>query len=426
MSNTASPLDSTPSVTNMGSEAAQSWFKTILSNPFYIVLVTFVVTAVLYTLVRFLLNKYKDMAGRQETQPILIKKIQEASEPSVIDAKFIPDSDDGGAYTVSVWLFINEFERGKLKHVLHKGSEDYAQRQPAIWIHPDTNNLIVDFKVGRDAYEPVSSNQIFASVSKRGSLRNAKKVFVNTHYEDKHKNVIRRFPSNIVQRGQYTVQDIEDWCENDENDCVGFFGVIDASPENNYKNKNIEYAVVGAEKGDYENVRFGRNPLYNPHSSSMQRTFVRKDGRTVSNVPGNNFDPSNSIEVSNIPLGRWFHVAVVAKEQVAEVYIDGSLQESKVLTGPVENNKGDVFLTQNGGFDGLITQLRYFNYAIAHDEVRNIYTCGPTCWQWPSIQKAQEMVSKKINKQARRIGNKFERTYDRASSFTDNILDNIY
>lgn len=419
MSNTLGKIsDAMPDMKNV-----MPMIQKVLSNPFLIVLVTFIITAVLYALIRLLINNYNTMISKQDTEPILIKEVREASRPHVIPGASIPDSSDGGAYTMSVWLFVNEFERGRLKHVLHKGN--LSNNQPAVWLHPDTNNLIVDFKVNRDSYIMTDPSRIMNSLSSNYKLRNAQKVFVNSNYEEKHSSTIRKFPRNIVRKGQYTVQDIEDWCEKDHNDCVGFFGVIDASSKDNMKEKNIEYAVIPSDKDN--NLRFGLNPLYKSNSSSLQGTFLRTAKENIASFPGTDtFDTSNSIEVKNIPLGRWFHVAIVAKEQMAEVYIDGSLQESKVLRGSIENNNGDLYITQNGGFDGLLTQLRYFNHAITHDEVRKIYTCGPDCWQWPSIQKAKERAVAAINRQASRIEEKVEDAYNSASSVTDSVIDNIY
>ena len=143
-----------------------------------------------------------------------------------------------------------------------------------------------------------------------------------------------------------------------------------------------------------------------------------------------NTDMSDSLEVQNVPLGRWFHVVVVTHEQAAEVYIDGTLHSAKVLTAPIDSNNGDLWLTQEGGFDGVLTQLRYYNRGMKHDEVYSIYKCGPGCWQWPNLKKHTQKlygeVEVKLDRTKQRLSNTAVKLGTGIRDSTDAVIENVY
>ena len=40
-------------------------------------------------------------------------------------------------------------------------------------------------------------------------------------------------------------------------------------------------------------------------------------------------------------------------------------------------NYGDVWVTQRGGFDGMLSSLRYFSHALTGVEIENLVKAGP-------------------------------------------------
>ena len=78
-------------------------------------------------------------------------------------------------------------------------------------------------------------------------------------------------------------------------------------------------------------------------------------------------DSSFSTHIKNLPLNRWFHVAISAENNTAAVYVDGRLISSSTFANPIVQNNGDLFVTNNGGFGGFLTQLRYYNKVITYD-----------------------------------------------------------
>ena len=108
-------------------------------------------------------------------------------------------------------------------------------------------------------------------------------------------------------------------------------------------------------------------------------------------------DSSFSTHIKNLPLNRWFHVAISAENNTAAVYVDGRLISSSTFANPIVQNNGDLFVTNNGGFGGFLTQLRYYNKVITYDEVEYIYKLGPNpSMQLPDINKKMREITGKI------------------------------
>jgi len=64
-------------------------------------------------------------------------------------------------------------------------------------------------------------------------------------------------------------------------------------------------------------------------------------------------------EVPNIPLQSWFSVSMTVFERNLDVYIDGKLVKSCFLNGVPKPAVGDIFLTKDGGYSGLMCDYAY-------------------------------------------------------------------
>lgn len=86
---------------------------------------------------------------------------------------------------------------------------------------------------------------------------------------------------------------------------------------------------------------------------------------------------SNIIDVSNVPIRNWFHVAIRIQNVVMDVYINGVISSRYILTNVPKQNYNDVYYAQNGGFAGNISNLRYYDYALSVFELNSINSSGP-------------------------------------------------
>jgi len=96
-----------------------------------------------------------------------------------------------------------------------------------------------------------------------------------------------------------------------------------------------------------------------------------------------NSDGSNSagqdaiVDVPNIPLKKWINVIVRMENVMLDVYINGVITERAILSNVPKQNYDDVHVCGNGGFNGNLSNLRYFDRALSVIQINNIVFWGP-------------------------------------------------
>jgi len=92
----------------------------------------------------------------------------------------------------------------------------------------------------------------------------------------------------------------------------------------------------------------------------------------------NTFNVINEeVLIPDIPLNKWVNVIIRCQNTTLDVYINGTITRSVQLIGIPKQNYGDVYVAMNGGFDGNISNLWYYNYALGTSEIQNIAKSGP-------------------------------------------------
>lgn len=137
-------------------------------------------------------------------------------------------------------------------------------------------------------------------------------------------------------------------------------------------------------------------------AGKYQHVFSKGDGNidsttnlsTVNNGPGlyispmdnklhiimntvSSTDPNTTIDIDNIPIQKWFHVALRLQNTVLDVYINGVVVNRLLLNNTPKQNYGNVYVCQNGGFSGKLSNLRYYSRALNVFEINNIVSAGP-------------------------------------------------
>jgi hypothetical protein len=84
-----------------------------------------------------------------------------------------------------------------------------------------------------------------------------------------------------------------------------------------------------------------------------------------------------SITVNDIPLQSWISVVIRLDGMYFDVYINGTLSKRITLAGVPKQNNGNVYVAMNGGFNGYISNLRYYNRALAPGDILAIMKRGP-------------------------------------------------
>jgi hypothetical protein len=104
-------------------------------------------------------------------------------------------------------------------------------------------------------------------------------------------------------------------------------------------------------------------------------------GKTRCN--GNGGKDNDKCEIKNFPLQRWVNVNVSLRNNVLDIFMDGSLKKSCILTGSPTANAGDVHVLKTGtdqetGFNGYLSKLEFTNKALSTDQIMKRYKKGPT------------------------------------------------
>jgi len=88
-------------------------------------------------------------------------------------------------------------------------------------------------------------------------------------------------------------------------------------------------------------------------------------------------DENTTIDITNVPIKKWFHVALRLQNTALDVYVNGVVVERLVFTNTPKQNYGDIYICQNGGFAGKLSNLRYYSRALNVFEINNIVSSGP-------------------------------------------------
>lgn len=83
-------------------------------------------------------------------------------------------------------------------------------------------------------------------------------------------------------------------------------------------------------------------------------------------------------DVGNIPLNMWVNVIIVLIGNSVDVYVNGNLKKRTKLSGVPKINYGDFYTSNWGGFQGYLSRLRYFNYAIQPFMIDQLFNMGPS------------------------------------------------
>ena len=83
------------------------------------------------------------------------------------------------------------------------------------------------------------------------------------------------------------------------------------------------------------------------------------------------------VEIDDIPLNKWMNVILRCKGRNMDTYINGTIVNRHVFTSVPKQNYGDVFVNAHRGFDGMLSNLRYYSHALTGVEVENLVKAGP-------------------------------------------------
>lgn len=154
-----------------------------------------------------------------------------------------------------------------------------------------------------------------------------------------------------------------------------------ASPEERQSVAN-EYASNFVDKNEDE-----RKEIADQFMVTLARMFATTMGLTVINekeYSQEELDEAKRQEqlfdtcyVRNIPMQKWTNITLSVYQNTVDIYIDGKLTSSCNLKGFPRPNKNDLLIAPLEGFDGYISNTKFFNMAFTPEKAMELYKEGP-------------------------------------------------
>lgn len=94
----------------------------------------------------------------------------------------------------------------------------------------------------------------------------------------------------------------------------------------------------------------------------------------MNTVDVNNYE--EIIVIKDIPLRKWFHCVIRIENTALDVYINGAIVSRAILQDVPKQNYQNINICKNGGFNGNIADLQYFDKAISIFQINNIVSWG--------------------------------------------------
>lgn len=113
--------------------------------------------------------------------------------------------------------------------------------------------------------------------------------------------------------------------------------------------------------------------------NSMSSGSVENNLKILMDTVSSNSDGAiqEEVTVTNLPLGRWFHLAIRMENKIMDVYVNGTATKRVTFADVPFQNYRNVMICQNGGFAGNLSDLRYFDSALSVFQIGNIVKKGP-------------------------------------------------
>ena len=135
------------------------------------------------------------------------------------------------------------------------------------------------------------------------------------------------------------------------------------------------------------------SPVYKP--LMCPGVFVRNNDNALVIYMNEAKSWNTYCEIPNIPVGKFFHLAIIVRNMNVDIYINGNVAHRMTLNSIPKQNFGDVYVFKNesysdannapsspftvaGAATGLISSLTYTGYALNYEQIDSMVRNGPS------------------------------------------------
>ena len=138
--------------------------------------------------------------------------------------------------------------------------------------------------------------------------------------------------------------------------------------------------TISGESMGYKNINIALDKYENNLFIDLESYLDKNQGSNKTNY--------TRYKIPNIPVQKWNNLTISIDTRTLDVYLDGKLRNSFIMHGLYKNYNGtatkkNIYIgntgntgTNNIGFGGFITRIRYEGYSINPQDAYNIYKEG--------------------------------------------------
>ena len=135
--------------------------------------------------------------------------------------------------------------------------------------------------------------------------------------------------------------------------------------------ENFDY-----KKGEWKHVLHKGNSSSYPNRAPgvwfhPDKNAIRVYMNTVDNI-------LEYVDIDNVPIRKWVYMNIVLNNRNLDLYINGYLKVRKELSSLPKQNDDDLWVSMFGGFEGYLSNIRYYSYAIDFNEINSNIKSGPS------------------------------------------------
>lgn len=136
---------------------------------------------------------------------------------------------------------------------------------------------------------------------------------------------------------------------------------------------------ISNEKGDGIDLQGNGPGLYiKPYNNDVGSSPSTGDIASLRVIMTTNANGNDSyIDIDDIPIKKWVNIIIRMQNTIMDVYVNGTISGRLTLTDVPIQNYYNVNITKNGGFNGNLSNLRYYDYAMNIFEITKIVSNGP-------------------------------------------------
>jgi len=158
---------------------------------------------------------------------------------------------------------------------------------------------------------------------------------------------------------------------------------IDANiPLSLNEQEGIEYSYAGwIQVNDYAPPT--KNPIIftkgDPAGKQKSPSVSLNSGRNEIIVEQDTYEKGRParVVISNMSANKLIHLAICVNQRSLDVYVNGRLYSHTSMNALPMQNTQPIFIAGNGGWNGQIGNLIYYNYELTSAEVASLYNDPP-------------------------------------------------